>query len=332
MSLSLPGNWLPALLVFLAVSLGVVSSVFLWEWIQEKRRQRDVKRQLKGLVAGGRPGETGGGASGLFRDPQGHEFEWLQPVLERLPHRGDIQILLDRAAVQWSVGSFLMMTIGFGLAFGLAALIVSTNLVIPVLAAASGASIPYFYVKRRKTKRMEAFEEQFPEAIDLLGRSIRAGHAFTTGLKVVADESPDPIGAEFRQIFEEQKFGLPLEDSLLGLADRVALVDVRILVTAILIQREVGGNLAEILDKIAYTIRERFMIQRQVRVYTAQGRLTGYLLAGLPILVGFLIYVLNREYMGVLYTEPMGRMMLLAAAIMQVIGFLIIRRIINIEI
>ena len=141
-----------------------------------------------------------------------------------------------------------------------------------------------------------------------------------------------PIGAEFRQIFDEQQFGLPLEDSLLSLTDRIDMVDTRIFVTAVLIQREVGGNLAEILDKIAYTIRERFMILRQLRVYTAQGRMTGYLLSGLPIAVGFVIFLLNPEYMSVLFEDPVGRVMLVAAAVMQLIGALIISRIIDIEI
>ncbi|MFQ5890172.1 MAG: type II secretion system F family protein [Gemmatimonadota bacterium] len=330
MTRSLPANWLPALLIFLAVALGVVSIVFLWEWLREQKRQREVRRQLRGLVD--HRAEEDAATAGLFREAGEEELAWLAPVLEYMPHRQDIQILLDRAALPWGVGTFLMLTLGLGFAAGLSALVIATSWVIPLLAAATGASLPYLYVRRRKGQRMRAFEEEFPEAIDLLGRSIRAGHAFATGLKVVADEAEDPVGAEFRQIFEEQKFGLPLEDSMLALADRVALVDVRIFVTAILVQREVGGNLAEILDKISYTIRERFMIQRQVRVYTAQGRLTGYLLAGLPILVGLLIFLLNPEYMSVLFTEPVGRLMLTAAGVMQVVGFLVIRRIIDIEI
>ncbi|MGH7549943.1 MAG: type II secretion system F family protein, partial [Gemmatimonadota bacterium] len=193
-------------------------------------------------------------------------------------------------------------------------------------------TLPYMYVRRRKTKRLRAFEEYFPEAIDLLGRAIRAGHAFSTGLQMVADESPQPIGMEFRRVFEEQKFGLSLEDSLLALADRIELLDMRIFVTAVLIQREVGGNLAEILDKISYTIRERFTIERQVRVYTAQGRFTGYLLAALPLGVGFLIYMLNREYMTILWERPVGRLLIAVAVVLQVIGFFIIRKIINIKI
>jgi tight adherence protein B len=201
-----------------------------------------------------------------------------------------------------------------------------------IAAAGFGASLPYIYARRRKAKRLEAFEECFPEAIDLLGRAIRAGHAFSTGLQMVGEESPEPLAGEFRRVFEEQKFGLAIEDSLLALADRIDLVDMRIFVTALLIQREVGGNLAEILDKISYTIRERFTIQRQVRVYTAQGRFTGYLLAVLPIGVGFLIWMLNHEYMMILFSHPTGRLMISLAALLQIIGFFVIRKIIHIEV
>jgi tight adherence protein B len=149
---------------------------------------------------------------------------------------------------------------------------------------------------------------------------------------MVSKESPDPVAAEFRRTFEEQRFGLPLEDSLLAMADRVALVDVRILVTAILIQRNVGGNLAEILDNIAYTIRERFKIRRQLRVYTAQGRMAGYVLAVLPITVGFILFLLNPDYMLTLFRDPVGRLSLAVATVLQTTGYLWIRKIVNIEI
>jgi tight adherence protein B len=179
---------------------------------------------------------------------------------------------------------------------------------------------------------MHKFEEQLPEAIDLLGRAIRAGHPLSSGLDMVARETAKPVAEEFQRTFEEQRFGLPLEDSLLAMADRVTLVDVRILVTAILIQRNVGGNLAEILDNIAYTIRERFKIRRQLRVYTAQGRMAGYVLAVLPITVGTIIFFLNPDYMMTLFRDPIGKLAVYSAAILQTSGYLWIRKIVNIEI
>jgi tight adherence protein B len=149
---------------------------------------------------------------------------------------------------------------------------------------------------------------------------------------MVADETREPIAGEFERTFEEQRFGLPFDDAIIAMADRVNLVDLRILVTAILIQREVGGNLAEVLDNLATVIRARFTIRRQLRVYTAQGRFTGYTLAVLPIIVGFCIYLLNPSYMKLLFTHPMGKLMVAIAAVMQVIGYIWIRRIVDIEI
>ncbi|MBA3495643.1 MAG: type II secretion system F family protein, partial [Gemmatimonadales bacterium] len=170
------------------------------------------------------------------------------------------------------------------------------------------------------------------EAIDLLGRAIRAGHPLSSGFQMVADETQEPISTEFRRTFEEQRFGLPFDDAITAMADRITLVDVRILTTAILIQRTVGGNLAEVLDNLASVIRARFTIRRQLRTFTAQGRISGYVLAVLPIAVGAIIYMLNPEYIGLLFASGIGRFMLVTAGVMQIIGYLWIRKIVNIEI
>ena len=329
--MNVPANLGPALLAFAAVALGVLSLVFAWEWWVDRRRRKDIADRLGGL---GEEGGKGGKDpfSDLFRDEDLTDVKWLEPLVARLPHTRDLQLLIDQADVDWRVGSFVLYTFGAALGLGLCAWILSSLPIVGLGAAAFGATLPYLYVKRKKAKRLARFEEHLPEAIDLLGRAIRAGHAFSTGLGMVAEESPEPISEEFRRVFEEQRFGLSMEDSMLALADRIDLLDVRIFVTALLIQREVGGNLAEILDKIAHTIRERFTIQRQVRVYTAQGRFTGYLLAVLPIGVGALIGIINHEYMEILFTEPTGRLMIAVALMLQVVGFFAIRRIIDIDI
>ena len=326
----LPPNWLPALLVFLTVGLAVVSMAFLLESGRELKRRRDFRRQLEGVAKG--PTAGGGGSGSLLREAGDREITWLEPLLRHLPQSSDLRLLLEQADVNWSVGSFLLISLGLGAALGAAAWILGGEPIYFLIFAVLGSVLPLLQLKRLKKKRLRAFEEALPEAIDLLGRSIRAGHAFATGLKVVAEEGQEPVATEFRQVFEEQKFGLPLDESLLGLADRIDLVDVRIFVTAILVQRDVGGNLAEILDKISYTIRERFMIQRQIRVYSAQGRMTGYLLAALPILVGIMIYALNSEYMSILFEEPIGRAMIALALLLQLVGFFFIRKIVDIEI
>jgi tight adherence protein B len=268
--------------------------------------------------------------AGLLRAAAKPTPAWADAILLRLPHQRDLKNFLDQGDVPWSIGTFLMATIGLAAAFGLASMVVLPSFM-PLVAAGIGAMLPYMYVSSRRKKRFAKFEEYFPESIDLLGRAIRAGHAFSTGLEVVAEEANEPVASEFRQVFEEQKFGLPLSESLLSLADRIALLDVRIFVTAVMIQRESGGNLAEILDNLATIIRERFKFRRQLKVHTAHGRMTGFVLAMAPVVAGIGMYTLNPDYMMVLFTEEGGRIMLAVAVTLQIFGFLVIRKLVQIK-
>jgi tight adherence protein B len=200
------------------------------------------------------------------------------------------------------------------------------------MAAAAGASLPYLFLLQRRSARIRRFEEQFPEALDLLSRALRAGHAFQTALGMVADELPDPVGPEFKKTFDQQNFGLPLKDALGELAGRIPIIDVRFFVTAVSIQRETGGNLAEILDNLASVVRERFKILRQVRVHTAHGRMTGYVLLALPAALGMALYFVSPNHMNTLFNEALGRTMLIGAAVMQTVGYVWIRQVIKIEV
>ena len=195
-----------------------------------------------------------------------------------------------------------------------------------------GLSLPFAFLRFKRTRRMRTFEEQFPEALDLISRALKAGHAFATGMKMVADEMPEPVGPEFRKTFDEQNFGLPLKDALDNLTVRIPHIDVRFFATAVLIQRETGGNLSEILENLAHVVRERFKILRQVRVYTAHGRFTGYVLLALPAVLCIALSFINPEHMNLLFRERMGQMMLMAAIFMQTCGFLWIKQIVKIEV
>jgi tight adherence protein B len=195
-----------------------------------------------------------------------------------------------------------------------------------------GGSVPFLVLKVKRSRRMSKFEEQFPEALDLIARALKAGHAFATGLKMAADELEAPVGPEFRKTFDEQNFGLPLKDALENLTHRIPLLDVRFFATAVLIQRETGGNLSEILENLSHVVRERFKILRQVRVYTAHGRLTGYVLLALPAFLSVALMFINPEHMNLLFRERMGQMMLLGAIVMQTFGFLWIKQIVKIEV
>jgi tight adherence protein B len=195
-----------------------------------------------------------------------------------------------------------------------------------------GFAAPFFYLNWKRSKRLYKFEEEFPEALDLIARALKAGHAFVTGLKMVADEMPEPIGPEFRKTFDEQNFGLPLKDALENLTTRVPSLDVRFFSTAVLIQRETGGNLSEILETLAHVVRERFKILRQVRVHTAHGRFTGYVLLALPIFLMLALMYLNPDHMNLLFRERIGQFMLIGAVVMQSIGYIWIKQVIKIEV
>jgi tight adherence protein B len=195
-----------------------------------------------------------------------------------------------------------------------------------------GFFVPYAYASHMRTKRFQKFEEKFPEAIDTLARAVRAGHAFTTALEMIANEVSEPVAGEFRQLYEEQKFGLPVRDALLNLAERVPLVDIKFFVTAVMLQRETGGNLAEILDNLSYVIRERFKILRQVRVHTAQGRLTMMLLMALPPAVVGVMLVLNPGFIRPLFTDPVGHALIVGGITLQTMGYFVIRKIIRIQV
>ncbi len=202
---------------------------------------------------------------------------------------------------------------------------------VPLLAGLLIGAIPIANVVMKRRKRLQKFEENFPEAIDLLNRSIRAGHPFTTGLGMIATESPEPIAGEFRTTFEEQNFGLPLRDVLQNLSERVPLIDVRFFVTALLIQKETGGNLSEILENLSHVIRDRFRIFREVRVKSAQGRLTAVILIAMPPALILGMRMINPSYLDILFEDRIGFWMLWGAGIFQVIGSIILWKIIHID-
>jgi tight adherence protein B len=314
-----------AVIIFAAVTLGTLSLALAAEWFRERRLARKVMKKLSSFAD---QLDAEGSAVMKQRAQQG----WVASLQRRFPSIRDLAILMDRGKTEWGVGPFLFASAGLGIGLGLLVGIGMQSLLGGIVAAAMGASIPYLVVKRRATQRMDKFEEQLPDAIDLMTRAIRAGHPLNAGFQMVADEASEPTAGEFRRVFEEQRFGLPFDDAVYGLADRVPLVDTRIMATAMLVQREVGGNLAEVLGNLAHVIRERFKIRRQLRVITAQGRMSGYVLAALPLFVGAAIWLLNREYVTLLFTHPLGKIMLVLAVVMQVTGYLWIRKIVNIEI
>ena len=239
---------------------------------------------------------------------------------------------IDQSGMKASISGVLLVALVLAGVMALVAVMVTHATMSMPVGAAIGFSLPFMVLRFKRTRRLRVFEEAFPEALDLISRALKAGHAFATGLKMVADEMAEPVGPEFRKTFDEQNFGLPLKDALENLTFRVPLLDMRFFATAVLIQRETGGNLSEILENLAHVVRERFKILRQVRVYTAHGRLTGYVLLALPAVLAVALSFINPEHMNMLFRERMGQMMLMVAIGMQFIGFIWIKQVVKIEV
>jgi tight adherence protein B len=240
--------------------------------------------------------------------------------------------LIEQSGVAVTPSAIILASMTLALVCAMVSLAVFKQPFVWPLAAAMGAFVPFGWLKYRRSSRMKRFEEQFPEALDLLSRAIRAGHAFQTAMGMCADELPEPVGTEFKKAFDQQNFGLPLKDTLHEMTERVPILDVKFFVTAVLIQRETGGNLAEILDNLAHVVRERFKILRQVRVHTAHGRFTGYVLLALPAALGVALSFINPEHMDLLFKERLGQLMIMGAIVMQTIGYIWIRKVIKIEV
>jgi tight adherence protein B len=268
----------------------------------------------------------------LLRDEQLSEIPAFDNLLRRSARVSAIQDTLLQAGMKLRAGNFLLLCLLCGALAGLASVLWTSNPAIAWAALVIGAFLPYSVVSYRRQKRFEKIEELFPEAIDTLARAVRAGHAFTTALEMIANEVAEPLAGEFRKLYEEQKFGMPVRDALMNLTERVPLVDIKFFVTAVMLQRETGGNLAEILDNLSYVIRERFKIQRQVKVHTAQGRLTMALLMAMPPAVVGILLIFSPEFVHPLFVDPMGHALLVASIALQTVGYFVIRRIIKIQV
>jgi tight adherence protein B len=323
------------LLVALAFVFGialVLGGYTLIAKLPRLMQQRTLERRLQELSATPEQEARATEAKGLVKvmhDGAVPSFDRLMATTTRGSALGR---WIDQSGVKASLSGVFLVAAALAVAIGLVVgLFAGFTLGFP-LGCAAGFNLPFMFLKMKRTRRMRTFEEQFPDGLDLIARALKAGHAFATGLKMVADEMPEPVGPEFRKTFDEQNFGLPLKDALDNLTLRVPHLDVRFFATAVLIQRETGGNLAEILENLAHVVRERFKILRQVRVHTAHGRFTGYVLLGLPAVMLVGLTFINPEHMGLLFTERMGQMMLGAALVLQTIGYLWIKQVIKIEV
>lgn len=316
------------LVMFAIVTVAVTVGLRFLE-IQQKKRVAGVVEVVKGEAAIERP-------TAVLRDPMDDD-RWgtATTLLGKLDVYRHIEKLIAQAAIDWHPAAVLLAMIGLG---ALGAMI---GYRFPVfvfkevsLFAVAGffAWVPYLTLSMKRNKRVDEFESQLPEALDFLARSLRAGHAFSVSIEMLAQESQPPLGPEFGKVFHEHNLGAPLDIALINLAKRVPLIDVRFFVSSVMLQRDTGGNLGEILTKLSYVIRERFRLKGQVRAASAHGRLTATVLILLPIVMTLALFVIAPGYLDGMAEDEHGKWMILGALTGQLLGFYFIRKIINIKV
>lgn len=268
----------------------------------------------------------------MLRDSTVSDLPALNKLLLSWSGLARLNAYIAQAGLKIKPGVLALLSAISGVALYFICYMEEWGIITAVLFGLLGFALPAMFVAFRRGQRMRKFEKNFPEAIDLLSRAIRAGHAVTAGLEMMSKETPQPVSGEFRMVFEENNFGLPLRDALHNLTERVPLVDVRFFVTGLVVQKETGGNLVELLENLASVIRERFKIRGEVRTKTAQGRFTAAILIALPPTFLLITRAINPEYTSVLFTDPLGRTLLGVGAFLQILGSLIIWKIVNIEV
>jgi tight adherence protein B len=271
-------------------------------------------------------------ALSVRREERLSTLPWLDELLAKIDFSNRLRLLLYQAELTWTVGRLLLLSTMLAVLAGSLVHFRTGAFLLSAILALGAATLPFLYVLRKRETRFEQMRFFLPDALDMMVAAIRAGHSFSSAMGMASKESPEPVRREFRQCFEEQNYGLELRTALTNLHYRMPISEVGMIVTAILIQSESGGNLNEILDKVAYLIRENFRLRRQVRVHTAQGRISGWVLTIFPLVLGFLLYLINPKQMSMLWTHPTGRKAMYTALVMTAIGGLLIRKIVRIRI
>jgi tight adherence protein B len=315
---------------FLLVFTCILVAVATGQKVYESWRAKQVSARLKTIVEQPLPG-----TSNLLKDPDGDGRPVLDRLLDHLRFTRSLEAQIRQAGLSWSPGALLARMAVFGAGGALLGSVLPVELPLApraLLMAALGAALPYLYVRRKRHTRLHEIEQQLPEALDFLARSMRAGHAFTISLEMLGEEMAAPLGAEFRTLFNEQNLGASLEVALRNLTERAPLVDVRFFASAVMLQRQTGGNLNEILTRLAYIIRERFRLKGQVQAASAHARMTAIILTLLPVGTMFGLLVVAPGYLQTMAADPDGRHLIIGAVVGQIVGNLVMRRIINIKV
>lgn len=316
-----------AVAVFVAVFLLLEGAYTLWSSFKESEARSFEKRLGEfGIV------RTEVGNTSLMKHRTFSEIPWVDRTLRQVPPVVALDNWLVQAGQSTSVGRFLLVNAGVALAALVVALLLGMEWLATLLIVGMAVAIPTVVVQNSRQKRLQKFDEQLPDALDLIARALRAGHAFPSAIQMVASEAQEPISSEFRTTFEEINYGIPLNEAMQNFASRVPSLDLRYFIVAVILQRETGGNLAELLGNLSTLIRERFKLIGKIRVLSAEGRMSGYVLSGVPFAAAGFIYLTNPKFLSLLWTDPMGLKMLAGAAVLMVIGGIWMRNIVRIRI
>lgn len=324
------GNYLPylfPLLIFVAVVLFVEGAYVWWSDVRGPEARR-VERRLRMMSAGAHDEQH----ASVLKQRLLSMSPRLQQALLRVPRIHRLDRLLEQSGLPWSVAQYLLFTLALSTGALLGSMVLTRFTWAAVTVAVAAALVPLAIVLRARHKRMRRIEEQLPDALDLMARALRAGHAFPSALKMVGDEMSDPIAAEFGTAFDEVNFGMSMQDALMNLATRVPSGELKYFVVAVLIQRTTGGNLAELLDQISAIMRARQKLMGTIRVLSADGRLSAWILSLLPFVLAAVIFFLNPEFLEILWTDPAGVAIVGTALLLMVLGIVWMRQIIHIHI
>jgi len=324
---------------YLLIAVVIWATVLLGWWIVSRVFQSADMDKVRERVMGS-PDRTKKRGSGSRNTPSLIQAEdritgkFVLHVLNRLKLRERLQLLLEQAGLRWRVARLMHGCLGCFLGgYAAAWLTIPTEYqLFAVLPALLAGSLPILFVMKKRGSRLHKFEELFPDSLEFVARSMRAGHAFSVSLEMIHREFQEPLAGEYRRTFEEHNLGLPLDVALVKLAQRVPSLDVHFFVSAVLLQKRTGGNLAEILDKLAYVIRERFKLRGKIRAVSAHGKMTGTALSMIPIGVGVLNAILNPSYGSFFLHDEVGQIMLGCAILLQLLGYAVIQKIVSIEV
>lgn len=302
--------------------------VLVWV-LRPTKTEADVQRHLSSISQ--IHGTEAEGAT-ILKQETLSSIPLLNTVLQRIPAASELRLLIGQAGLTWTVATVILGSLVAAVATGWGSSYFVHDILLNLILGAAAGSIPYAFLFWKRASRFRRFEDGLPEAIDLMSRALKAGHAVASMIEMVSQESAEPVASEFKVVFEEQNLGLPLRDAMLNLAKRVPLEDVTFFVTAVLVQKETGGNLAEILDKTAFIMRERMRLKGQLRIYTAQGRASAWVLCLLPFAMFVMMTMLNPEYERKLWTDPLGLKFVYVGLAMMAFGIFAIRKIIDIRV